>query len=119
MKTFLMTLLLSTSAIAGDIYCRSPDSGADLHLNLNQKEKTFNFAQFCWNPCHMGSGEITAGPIIGWAGIRYRLNLSNSEHMISPLTTSTMTLFLAHDLQTGTLSDRTATVTLECQRSEE
>lgn len=117
MKHLFFVFLITNSALASGIYCNG-DVG-NLHLNLDHGKREFNFAQFCWNPCNMGYGEITSGPRRGWAGIFYALDLNNSDELISPMKTRKMTLLLDHSGLTGTLSDGTGVVNLKCREEKE
>lgn len=102
------------------LYARTVCRGyGNLNLSLNDTERTFNFNQFCWNPCNMGDGEITAGPNIGWAGIRYKLELTRSLEMISPLESRTMHLLLDHGRQSATLGTGTEKIELKCEELED
>ena len=115
MRTFIFLFLL-TPALYARTVCRGY---GNLNLSLNDKEKTFDFNQFCWNPCNMGDGVITAGPTLGWAGLRYKLELTRSTEMISPLESRTMHLLLDHGRQFATLSAGSQAIDLECEEVED
>lgn len=98
------------------MFCRGPEH--KLFMSFDFTAKTFSFHQHCWNPCNMGEGTV-GNRMIGWSGIRYALELTNSLELITPMETRNYTLMMDFDMKTGTLSDRTGRVNLECEMREE
>lgn len=118
MKLSLFALFISSSLSAATIRCRAPDGAGDLHLFLDSEARTFSFAQFCWNPCNMGEGKIVSDPLMGWSGIRYRIELKEEGQLISPFEQRTLHLLFDFDMGRATMSDRNHRMELTCNEGE-
>jgi hypothetical protein len=66
----------------------------------------------------MGGGSV-GNKMIGWAGIRYLLELTNSEELITPMETRKYTLLLDFGMTSGTLYDKSGRIDLECEMRNE
>lgn len=112
MKYFLALILLTPSAFASTLFCRGPEH--ELFLSIDFEKKAFTFHQHCWNPCNMGGGTV-GNKMIGWAGIRYALELTNSQELITPMETRKYTLLMDFGMTSGALYDKTGSIDLECE----
>jgi hypothetical protein len=126
MKNILLTFIsLSAACVsrAEMINCDGSSSTPSgyVHIYINTEEQSFNFAQGCWNPCHLGSGKVKVMQT-GFDMTRYELSLdSDSSFYIEPINQQKMQLYMEslnglflNAEATLTDSDQTSKIILKC-----
>ena len=96
MKTILSLLavtMMSVSASAKSLICDAYKTTVTIDLEKN----TLYFSQYCWNPCHMGSGSITKN-----ADGSRSVVLAPGVPLLDPMKSRTMNLMISEDMANAT-----------------